>query len=129
MGLLSCHLVSAKKSSTPRYEDIFSSMRLDSVIGAEYDWKELWTALLGLLNFLASKIDSLATTGGVEHLVREVMLIESVKSRMILMSDRQAILLIDLALSKSESYLPSPRSLHEFIVSSLSISSTPVTPY
>ena len=39
---------------------------------AEYHWKELWNALIGLLNFLSIKIDSLITTGGVEHLVQEV---------------------------------------------------------
>ncbi|KAF8078888.1 hypothetical protein FPV67DRAFT_1558084 [Lyophyllum atratum] len=63
----------------------------------EYEWKELWTALIGLLNFLSTKIDSLDTTGGIEQIVREV------------------IFLLDLSLAKSEMFLPSPNALHEFI--------------
>ena len=39
---------------------------------ADYDWTELWNSIIGLLNFLASKIDSLHTTGGVELLASEV---------------------------------------------------------
>lgn len=38
----------------------------------EYNWKGFWDALLGLLNFLTSRLDDLATTGGVEVLLREV---------------------------------------------------------
>ena len=39
---------------------------------AAYHWQELWRALVFLLDFLASKLDSLITTGGVEQLVQEV---------------------------------------------------------
>ncbi|KAF5384911.1 hypothetical protein D9615_001292 [Tricholomella constricta] len=63
----------------------------------DYQWKELWTAVVGLLDFLSTKIDSLDTTGGVEQIVRET------------------IVLLDLSLTKSEAYLPSPGALHEFI--------------
>jgi hypothetical protein len=40
----------------------------------EYHWKELWNALIGLLNFLSTKLDSLTTTGGVEQVVKEVII-------------------------------------------------------
>jgi hypothetical protein len=38
----------------------------------EYDWAELWRAVVGLLSFLSNKLDSLITTGGVEKLAQEV---------------------------------------------------------
>jgi hypothetical protein len=38
----------------------------------EYDWVELWRAVVGLLSFLSNKLDSLITTGGVERLAQEV---------------------------------------------------------
>ncbi|KNZ76994.1 Chromatin structure-remodeling complex subunit rsc9 [Termitomyces sp. J132] len=63
----------------------------------EYVWKDLWAALLGLLGFLTTKIDSLDTTAGVEQIVRET------------------IVLLYLSLIKSDGYLPSPQALHEFI--------------
>ena len=37
-----------------------------------YHWQELWRALILLLDFLASKLDSLVTTGGVKQLSEEV---------------------------------------------------------
>ena len=37
-----------------------------------YHWQELWRALVLLLDFLASKLDSLVTTGGIEQLAQEV---------------------------------------------------------
>lgn len=42
------------------------------MVVTDYDWTELWNSVIGLLNFLASKIDSLHTTGGVELLASEV---------------------------------------------------------
>ncbi|KAF9074812.1 hypothetical protein BDP27DRAFT_1380923 [Rhodocollybia butyracea] len=62
----------------------------------EYHWKEFWSAILGLFEFLATKLDSLYTTGGVENLVCEM------------------IVLLDLCLVESSSFLPSPHALHEF---------------
>jgi len=47
----------------------------------EYDWTELWRAVVGLLGFLSNKLDSLITTGGVETLAKEV----SVSTHMILL--------------------------------------------
>lgn len=38
----------------------------------EYDWQELWRSIIGLLDFLSNKLDSLVTTGGVERLAQEV---------------------------------------------------------
>jgi len=66
-------------------------------IRLEYDWTEFWRALIGLLNFLSNKLESLATTGGVERLARE------------------AILVLDLAISRADTFLPTPQSIHEFI--------------
>ncbi|KZT02439.1 DUF1741-domain-containing protein [Laetiporus sulphureus 93-53] len=63
----------------------------------EYHWQELWKALVGLLDFLANKLDSLITTGGIEQLVHETLL------------------LIDLALCRSSGYLPTPAAIHELV--------------
>ncbi|KAI0673322.1 hypothetical protein C8Q78DRAFT_1118463 [Trametes maxima] len=63
----------------------------------DYHWQELWSALILLLDFLANKLDSLTTTGGVEQLVHETLL------------------LIDFALVRSEQLLPSPQSVHELV--------------
>jgi hypothetical protein len=41
--------------------------------GEDYDWRELWNSVIGLMNFLASKIETLHTTGGVELLTSEVI--------------------------------------------------------
>ncbi|KAH9898211.1 hypothetical protein C8Q73DRAFT_834250 [Cubamyces lactineus] len=63
----------------------------------DYHWQELWRALILLLDFLASKLDSLTTTGGVEQLTQETLL------------------LIDFALCRSEQLLPSPQTVHELV--------------
>ncbi|EEB94141.1 hypothetical protein MPER_07094, partial [Moniliophthora perniciosa FA553] len=42
-----------------------------------YEWKELWISVIGLLNFFATKLDSLYTTGGVEFLIKEYELVRS----------------------------------------------------
>ncbi|KIM47751.1 hypothetical protein M413DRAFT_439420 [Hebeloma cylindrosporum] len=63
----------------------------------DYDWRELWNSVIALLNFLASKLETLHTTGGVELLASET------------------IRLLDLALCTSELYLPSPQALHELV--------------
>lgn len=63
----------------------------------EYEWKELWSAILGLLHFLATKLDNLVTTGGVEQLIRET------------------IFLLNLCLSKCETFLPTPQAIHDFV--------------
>ncbi|KAJ7492450.1 hypothetical protein FB451DRAFT_1218339 [Mycena latifolia] len=66
-------------------------------IRLEYPWHELWSALIGLLGFLSSKLDSLTTTGGVEQLARAT------------------ILLLDLSLAKCEMFLPTPQAIHQFV--------------
>ncbi|KAF9270606.1 hypothetical protein L218DRAFT_914759 [Marasmius fiardii PR-910] len=63
----------------------------------EYEWKELWTSILGLLNFLTAKSDSLFTTGGVESLIRETTEF------------------LELCLAESSSFLQKPQYLHELI--------------
>jgi len=40
--------------------------------GEDYDWRELWNSVIGLMNFLVSKIETLHTTGGIELLASEV---------------------------------------------------------
>ncbi|RDX51061.1 DUF1741-domain-containing protein [Lentinus brumalis] len=62
-----------------------------------YHWQELWRSLMLLLDFLANKLDSLVTTGGVKQLSEET------------------ILLLDLALCRNEQVLPSPAALHELV--------------
>jgi hypothetical protein len=63
----------------------------------EYDWLELWKAVVDLLGFLSGKLDSLVTTGGIERLVQE------------------SIRLLDLALRRADLFLPTPTAVHEFI--------------
>ncbi|KAG2076883.1 hypothetical protein BDR04DRAFT_630852 [Suillus decipiens] len=63
----------------------------------EYDWLELWKAIVNLLGFLSGKLDSLVTTGGIEQLVQE------------------SIRLLDLALRTADLFLPTPTAAHEFI--------------
>ncbi|KAG1828100.1 hypothetical protein EV424DRAFT_1471326 [Suillus variegatus] len=66
-------------------------------IRLEYDWLELWKAVVDLLGFLSGKLDSLVTTGGIERLIQET------------------IRLLDLALRKADLILPTPTAVHEFI--------------
>ncbi|KAJ7161404.1 hypothetical protein C8R43DRAFT_992750 [Mycena crocata] len=66
-------------------------------IRLEYPWQELWSALVGLLGFLSTKLENLTTTGGVEQLARAT------------------ILLLDLSLAKCEIFLPTPQSIHQFV--------------
>lgn len=51
---------------------LFLAVNLEPKLVAEYSWQELWSALIGLLAFLSSKLDNLTTTGGVEQLARAV---------------------------------------------------------
>ncbi|KIY69176.1 hypothetical protein CYLTODRAFT_237652 [Cylindrobasidium torrendii FP15055 ss-10] len=61
-----------------------------------YHWRELWAGLLGLLHFLATKLNTLVGTGGIESLVVET------------------INLLNLCLSKADVFLPAPKDVHEF---------------
>ncbi|KZP25398.1 hypothetical protein FIBSPDRAFT_1041539 [Athelia psychrophila] len=63
----------------------------------EYDWAELWRAIIGLLAFLSNKVDSLITTGSVEKLARDT------------------VLLLDFALYKADAFLSTPKAIHEFV--------------
>ncbi|KAI9570258.1 hypothetical protein HD554DRAFT_2188759 [Boletus coccyginus] len=64
----------------------------------DYEWLELWKAIIAVLGFLASKLDHLTTTGGIENLIQE------------------ALRLVDFALSKAEVLLATPGDVHVFIV-------------
>ncbi|KAI0068085.1 DUF1741-domain-containing protein [Artomyces pyxidatus] len=66
-------------------------------IRLEYHWQELWKALIGVLDFLANKLDNLNTTGGVSGLLQETLV------------------LLDLVTVKADAFLTSPRAVHEFI--------------
>ncbi|TFY70009.1 hypothetical protein EVJ58_g112 [Rhodofomes roseus] len=66
-------------------------------ISLEYHWPELWKALIGLLDFLANKLDGLITTGGVEQLIQETLMI------------------LDLALCHSGAILPNAVAVHELV--------------
>ncbi|KAJ3568594.1 hypothetical protein NP233_g5615 [Leucocoprinus birnbaumii] len=67
------------------------------VVFAQYDWKPLWSATLGLLSFIASKAQSIPSSIELEGLIEEI------------------VGLLELALSQSEKILPSTKALHEFI--------------
>ncbi|CAK5264498.1 unnamed protein product, partial [Mycena citricolor] len=66
-------------------------------IRLEYHWHELWTSVIGVLGFLSSKLDNLATTGGIEQLCRAT------------------ILLLDFCLAKCQLFLPTPQAIHQFV--------------
>ncbi|KAI0734702.1 hypothetical protein C8Q72DRAFT_770467 [Fomitopsis betulina] len=63
----------------------------------DYHWSELWNALIGLLDFLVGKLDRLITTGGVEQVIQETLMI------------------LDLALCHSGVLLPNPAAVHELV--------------
>ena len=74
-NLLSDTVVSAEGTYTTRSVAVHASPARAGLIHSvhtEYHWQELWRALVLLLDFLASKLDILLTTGGVELLVNEV---------------------------------------------------------
>ncbi|KAJ3834815.1 hypothetical protein F5878DRAFT_727952 [Lentinula raphanica] len=73
------------------------SFLVEAGIRLNYYWKELWSCILLLLEFLANKLDGLYTTGGVEKLVQET------------------IVLLNICLSGCSSFLPSPHAIHELI--------------
>ncbi|PPQ99554.1 hypothetical protein CVT24_005342 [Panaeolus cyanescens] len=66
-------------------------------IRLQYDWLHTWQALLGLLNFIASRMDELYTSGGASLVVFE------------------AISVLELALTRSEVFIPTPWAIHQFI--------------
>ncbi|KXN88778.1 UPF0668 protein C10orf76 [Leucoagaricus sp. SymC.cos] len=68
-----------------------------SQIKLEYDWKDLWVAILGLLNFIAYKARSIKATLDMGNLIDET------------------VALLEYALSQSENIFPSAKALHEFI--------------
>ncbi|KAL0951542.1 hypothetical protein HGRIS_008226 [Hohenbuehelia grisea] len=63
----------------------------------DYHWRELWKAILALLDFLSAKLESLVTTGGIEQLTRD------------------ALDLLYLALYRVDVFLPTPQAVHEMI--------------
>ncbi|KAG6380882.1 hypothetical protein JVT61DRAFT_5273 [Boletus reticuloceps] len=66
-------------------------------IRIDYEWLELWKAIIAVLGFLAGKLDQLTTTGGVENLIQETLR------------------LVDFALSRAEIFLTTPGDIHIFI--------------
>ncbi|KAI1789820.1 hypothetical protein LXA43DRAFT_1019739 [Ganoderma leucocontextum] len=66
-------------------------------IRLDYHWRELWRALVHLLNFLANRLDGLITIRGVDILTRETLL------------------LVDFALCRHEHFLPNPKAVHELV--------------
>jgi hypothetical protein len=63
---------------------------------------------------LGSKIDELTSTTDIEQLVQEVVLYLFVISRG--SSDVESLILLDIASTKAEIFLPSPQAIHEYIV-------------
>ncbi|KAH9049384.1 hypothetical protein EDB84DRAFT_1453716, partial [Lactarius hengduanensis] len=66
-------------------------------IRLDYHWSQLWKAIIGLLDFLGGKIDELTSTTGIEQLLQE------------------SLVLLDIASSKAEIFLPSPQAIHEYV--------------
>ena len=83
---------------------------------AVYHWQGLWKAFVLLLDFLASKLDSLVTTGGVEQLAQEVCIHFDRRVRQETHKSLQTILSVDLALCRNEQLLPTPKDIHELVV-------------
>lgn len=70
---LSGAVVSAERTRPTRLASVYGVwFVLVLTASSDYHWQELWRALILLLDFLASKLDSLTTTGGVEQLTQEV---------------------------------------------------------
>lgn len=66
-------------------------------IRLDYHWSQLWKAIIGLLDFLGGKMDELTSTTGIEQLLQE------------------SLVLLDIASSKAEIFLPSPQAIHEYV--------------
>ncbi|KAH9081708.1 hypothetical protein EDB83DRAFT_2334344 [Lactarius deliciosus] len=66
-------------------------------IRLDYHWSQLWKAIIGLLDFLGGKFDELTSTTGIEQLLQE------------------SLVLLDIASSKAEIFLPSPQAIHEYV--------------
>lgn len=66
-------------------------------IRPDYHWSQLWKAIIGLLDFLGGKFEESTSTTGIEQLLQE------------------SLILLDIALTKAEIFLPSPQAIHEFV--------------
>ena len=71
--------------------------------------------MIGLLDFLGSKIDELTSTTDIEELVQEVVfyLFVSLAGGSL---DVKSLILLDIASTKAEIFLPSPQAIHEYVV-------------
>jgi len=63
----------------------------------DYHWLQLWKAIIGLLDFLGSKMGELSSTVGIGQLFQE------------------SLVLLDIVSTKAEAFLSSPQAIHEFI--------------
>ncbi|KAI0001680.1 hypothetical protein BJV77DRAFT_969154 [Russula vinacea] len=63
----------------------------------EYHWIQLWKAIIGLLDFLGSKLDELSSIASIGQLLQE------------------SLILLDIVSTKAEAFLSSPEDIHEFI--------------
>ncbi|KAI9512521.1 hypothetical protein F5148DRAFT_973492 [Russula earlei] len=66
-------------------------------IRPDYHWLQLWKAIIGLLDFLGSKLGELSSTVGIGQLVQE------------------SLVLLDIVSTKADAFLPSPQAIHEFM--------------
>ena len=71
--------------------------------------------MIGLLDFLGSKIDELTSTTDIEELVQEVVLYLFV-SLAVAHWMSKSLILLDIASTKAEVFLPSPQAIHEYVV-------------
>ncbi|TEB38887.1 hypothetical protein FA13DRAFT_1751440 [Coprinellus micaceus] len=66
-------------------------------IRLDYHWKELWVSVIGLFSFVATKFDTLITTGGIGQLILD------------------GLALFEAAIVAAEAYLPSAHAVHELV--------------
>lgn len=82
---------------------------------ADYEWLELWKAIIALLEFLAGKLEHLATTGGIENLVQEVGDGSNCNGPRGL-NVSEILRLVGFAVSKADIILATANDIHVFIV-------------
>nr|AAZ14907.1 conserved hypothetical protein [Coprinellus disseminatus] len=71
--------------------------RVVFAVRAKYHWEELWHSVIGLFSFLATKFDTLMTTGGIGQLVLD------------------GLSFLEAAIASAETYLPTPSAVHELV--------------
>jgi len=100
----SCSIAGCALVSFAFYQLILSLIHY----GEDYDWRELWNSAIALLNFLALKIETLYTTGGVDLLTSEVIIgfFQEMRINLALSSTRQFVSLTSFSAPQNHIYRP-----------------------